>query len=169
MDEESVPPPYPKNILEDEVREATKALGIPEERLIIFRYKVRHFAHHRQEILEDLVKLSTDLNPNLVFMPTLRDIHQDHTTIAMEGLRAFKKTTILCYELPWNNLTFTSNIHVVLSERDLENKGKAITCYKSQENRSYMSQSFFEGLARVRGTQVGSVYAEAFEAIRWIL
>ena len=36
-------------------------------------------------------------------MPTLKDIHQDHETISKEGLRAFKNTTILGYELIWNN------------------------------------------------------------------
>ena len=40
--------------------------------------------------------------------------------------------------------------------------------YKSQGFRNYKSQSFIEGLARVRGTQVGCEFAEAFELIRWI-
>lgn len=167
--EESVPPQYPKNILEDEVGEATKVLGIPKERLIIFRYKVRHFAYHRQEILEDLVKLSRDLNPDLVFMPTLQDIHQDHTTIAIEGLRAFKKTTILCYELPWNNLTFTTSCFINLDEEDLQVKLNALDCYKSQKGRSYASESFIRSLAITRGTQIGAELAEAFEVLRWVI
>jgi len=167
--EESVPPPYPKNILEDEVREATKALGIPEERLIIFRYRVRHFAYHRQEILEDLVKLSRDLDPDLVFMPTLKDIHQDHTTIAIEGLRAFKKTTILCYELPWNNLTFTTSCFINVEEEHLQVKLDALDCYNSQKGRSYASESFIRSLAITRGTQIGAGLAEAFEVLRWVI
>ena len=39
--EQSVPPGLPKNILEVEVREATKRLGIPESHLIINKYEVR--------------------------------------------------------------------------------------------------------------------------------
>ena len=38
-------------------------------------------------------------------MPSLNDIHQDHATIAQEGLRAFKGCTPW-HELIWNNLTF---------------------------------------------------------------
>lgn len=167
--EESVPAPLPKNILEDEVKEATKTLGIPKERLIIFRYKVRHFAYHRQEILEDLVKLSKELDPDLVFMPTLKDIHQDHTTIAIEGLRAFKKTTILCYELPWNNLSFTTSCFINVEEEHLQVKLKALDCYNSQKDRSYASESFIRSLAITRGTQIGAELAEAFEVVRWII
>ena len=80
--EESVPPPFPKNILEIEVKAATKKLGIDPENLILFKYRVRRFAQFRQEILEDLVKLNGELKPDLVFMPSLNDLHQDHTTIA---------------------------------------------------------------------------------------
>ena len=41
--EESVKPPFPKNILEVEVKAATAALGIFPENLLLFRYQVRHF------------------------------------------------------------------------------------------------------------------------------
>lgn len=167
--EESVPPPFPKNILEDEVKEATRELGIPKEHLKIYRYRVRHFAYHRQEILEDLVNLNRELDPDLVFMPTLRDIHQDHTTIAIEGLRAFKKTTILCYELPWNNLNFTTSCFINLEEEHLAVKLKALDCYNSQKGRSYASESFIRSLAITRGTQIGSGLAEAFEVLRWVI
>ena len=95
--EESVPPQFPKNILETEVKAATTELGIKSDHLLLFKYQVRHFAEHRQSILEDLVKLNYDLQPDLVFMPSLHDLHQDHSTVAIEGLRAFKKTSILAY------------------------------------------------------------------------
>ena len=43
-------------------------------------------------------------------MPSLNDIHQDHATIAQEGLRAFKGCTILGYELIWNNLLLIQHL-----------------------------------------------------------
>ena len=55
--EESVPEGFPKNILEIEVKKATKELGIKPENLIIKNYPVRRFSEHRQDILEDLVAL----------------------------------------------------------------------------------------------------------------
>jgi len=166
--EESVPPPFPKNILETEVKAATKILGINEKNLLLYRYKVRNFAHHRQEILEDLVKLNKDINPDLVFMPSISDLHQDHTTIAHEGLRAFKRRSILCYELPWNNLNFSTNCFIIFGEKELNLKFKALDCYNSQKGRNYATDEFVKSLAITRGTQIGTKYAEVFEVVRWV-
>ena len=167
--EESVPPTYPKNILEVEVKAATKELGIKPENLLIYRYTVRRFAKSRQEILENLVKLNKCIKPDLVFMPCLEDLHQDHSTIAMEGLRTFKRTSILGYEIPWNNMNFATQCFITLEERHLNLKVKALGRYNSQKGKSYASEDFIRSLARTRGTQVGVNYAEVFEVIRWII
>ena len=165
--EDSVPDPFPKDILEQEVLEATTALGI--EQLYVFRYKVRHFDSHRQKILEDLVGLKERINPDIILMPSLNDIHQDHATIAAEGLRAFKKKTILCYELPWNNLNFTNSCFVRFGEEELEKKIQAMDCYNSQKGRGYASGDFIRSLAVTRGTQIGGGLAEVFEVLRLVI
>lgn len=167
--EESVPPPYPKNILEIEVKKATHILGIEPDNLLLYKYKVRNFAHFRQDILEDLVELNRKLKPDLVFMPSINDLHQDHTTIASEGLRAFKKTSILAYELPWNNLNFSTQCFISFDENFLSQKIEALKCYESQSSRNYASEEFIRSLAITRGTQIGTKYAEVFEVIRWII
>ncbi len=166
--EESVPPPFPKNILETEVKAATKVLGIKPDHLLLYKYQVRHFATYRQNILEDLVQLSQNLKPDLVFMPSLNDLHQDHSTISMEGLRAFKKTSVLAYEMPWNNINFATQSFIKLSELHISKKIKALDCYDSQKSKDYVSEEFIRSLARTRGTQIGVRYAEVFEVIRWI-
>jgi len=89
--EDSVPEGFPRNILEIEVREATKILGIPSSNLIIYKFQVRKLNYVRQEILEELVKIKREINPDLVFIPSPNDLHQDHQTVAMEGMRAFKE------------------------------------------------------------------------------
>lgn len=106
---------------------------------------------------------------DLVFIPSLHDIHQDHTTIAQEGLRAFKNTNILGYELIWNNLTFNTQCFVRLEERHIDAKVESLKAYKSQGARDYLSKDFIYSLARARGVQAGCTYAEAFEVIRLFL
>ena len=167
--EESVPEGFPKDILKTEVRSATAVLGIKPENLLIFNYQVRKLNFSRQEILDDLIKIRSMRQFDLVFMPSLHDIHQDHTTIAQEGLRAFKNTTILGYELIWNNLTFNTQCFVKLDEEHLQTKIQALREYKSQGRRDYLSDDFIRSLARARGVQVGSKYAEAFEVVRLFL
>jgi len=167
--EKSVPPEFPSNILETEVKKATDALGIKENNLIIKHYEVRTFPYHRQEILEDIVSLRKEIKPALIFMPSLADLHQDHKVIAEEGARAFKASTVLCYEQPWNNLSFGTSCLVRLEERHISKKIEALKCYGTQKNRDYMSEEFIRGLARTRGVQIGTRYAEAFEVVRWVI
>jgi len=166
--EESVPPPFPKNILETEVKAATAILGINPDNLLLYRYQVRHFATYRQNILEDLVTLNTRIKPDLIFMPSVNDLHQDHSTIAMEGLRAFKRSSILAYEMPWNNLNFSTQSFIKLSGAQLGKKVEALKCYKSQSSKDYASEHYIKSLALTRGTQIGVKYAEVFEVVRWI-
>ena len=164
--EESVPKGYPKDILKKEVKEATKSLGIKNENLIIFNYQVRKLNYVRQEILEDLIKLRKKVDFDLILIPSLNDIHQDHSTIAEEGLRAFKTKNVFGYELIWNNLSFNTQCFVDLEKQDIESKVQALSCYKSQGNRSYLDPEFTYSQAITRGVQFGCKYAEAFEVYR---
>lgn len=167
--EQSVPEGFPKGILKTEVKSATKKLGIREENLIIFDYQVRKLSYVRQEILEELIQIRKNFEFDLVFMPSLNDIHQDHSTIAHEGLRAFKNTTLLGYELIWNNLNFNTQGFIKLEKRHIEAKIEALKEYKSQGSRDYLSDEFIYSMAKVRGVQVGCEYAEAFEVTRLFL
>jgi LmbE family N-acetylglucosaminyl deacetylase len=165
----SVPQGMPKNILEKEVKEATRVLGVPQGNLILLKYPVREFPTYRQKILEDMVRLGNELKPGLVLLPSTNDTHQDHQTISQEGFRAFKKISIVGYEMPYNNLSFSTDLFVVLEEEHMNKKMAALKCYKSQATKDYATQDFIMGLARVRGTQIGVKYAEAFEVIRWVI
>lgn len=167
--EESVPAGFPKDILKIEVAAATTKLGICPENLFIYNYQVRKLNYSRQEILEDLVKLRMEINPDLVLLPSLKDIHQDHMTVAQEGLRAFKNTSIFGYELIWNNLSFDTTCFMKLDKKHIEKKISALSCYESQGKRDYMSSDFILSLARTRGVQIGTSYAEAFEVVRLIM
>lgn len=167
--QQSVPDGFPKDILKTEVKRATAKLGILPENLIIYNYEVRKLGYVRQEILEELIRLRKSSDFDLVFIPSLHDIHQDHTTIAQEGLRAFKNTTLLGYELIWNNLTFNTQCFVKLEKHHIDAKVEALKEYESQGDRDYLSADFIFSLARARGVQAGCRYAEAFEVIRLFL
>lgn len=167
--EKSVPEGLPKDILKKEVKSAMKVLGVPESNLILFNYEVRDFPKYRQDILEDMVRLSTKIKPEIVFLPSTHDTHQDHKTIVNEGFRVFKKTTMLGYEIPWNNLSFNTSCFVHLDNEHIEKKIAALKCYESQSHRDYASEKYIKSLAQTRGVQIGSKYAEVFEVIRLVV
>jgi LmbE family N-acetylglucosaminyl deacetylase len=165
----SLPPGVPPDTLAREVREATAEIGIPEEHLTVHDFEVRTFPQVRQEILELLIEVQREFAPEMVLMPTIGDIHQDHQTIAAEGLRAFKRTTILGYEIPWNQFSFAKQAYVVLEERHLEAKVRALECYQSQQHRNYANEEYIRNLARTHGIEIGRPFAECFEVVRWVV
>ena len=167
--EQSVLKKFPSDILIGELKNATGLLGIHPDHLYLFDYQVRIFNERRQDILQTMINLRETIQPDMVFMPCLDDIHQDHYTIAQEGLRAFKFTSILAYEMPWNNITFNTRSFVHLEERHINKKINALKEYKSQAHRPYANEEFIRSLARTRGVQINTQYAETFDVIRWII
>lgn len=167
--EDSLPKGWAKDALVKEVMAATNVLGIKSSQVMVKNYKVRHFPENRQEILDDLIELRKNINPDVVFMPSIHDIHQDHSTIAYEGLRAFKNITIFSYEVPWNNFTFRNQAFVEISEDDANIKISALKKYESQYGRAYATEDVIRSILRVHGMQVGKKYAEVYEIPRMVL
>jgi N-acetylglucosamine malate deacetylase 1 len=164
----SLPAGFPPDTLAREVREATAVLGIPPDALTVHDFEVRTFPERRQDILELLIELAEDWPPDAVLMPSLRDIHQDHQVVAAEGLRAFKRTTVLGYSIPWNNLEFDYQAYVSLDRSHVGRKVEALARYESQQHRNYANPDYIWNLARTHGINVGREFAEVFEVYRLV-
>jgi LmbE family N-acetylglucosaminyl deacetylase len=162
----SLPDGFAPDTLAREVRDATAVLGIPPEGLTVHDFEVRSFPERRQDVLELLIGLAGEWPPDAVLMPSLRDIHQDHQVVAAEGLRAFKRTTVLGYSIPWNNLEFDYQAYVALERAHVELKVEALSRYESQQHRNYANPDYIWNLARTNGINVGREYAEVFEVYR---
>ncbi len=165
---QSLPDGLAPDTMEHECRAATARLGIPGDRLEFLDFRVRRFNERRQDILDEMIRLRREVRPTLVFAPNSVDVHQDHTVIHQEAMRAFKGTTLLGYELPWNSRHFDFDLVVGLSEADLEAKLAAISAYESQHFRPYVDREVQRGIAIYNGLKGGVPLAEAFEVLRWI-
>ena len=165
----SLPPGFPPDTLAREVKEATAELGIPESQLTVHDFDVRTFPERRQEILELLIALWEEWRPDAVMQPSLHDIHQDHQVIAAEGLRAFKRTTILGYEIPWNNFDFAYQAYFALEQSHIERKVASLAKYASQQHRRYADSEYIWNLARTHGMNVNREFAEVFQVYRVVV
>ncbi len=165
----SLPEGFAPDALAQEVREATAEIGIPEDNLTVHDFEVRTFPEHRQKILELLIALWEELEPDAVLQPSLHDVHQDHQVVAAEGLRAFKRATILGYEIPWNNYDFSYQAYVSLERSHLERKIAALSKYASQQHRRYSDPEYIWNVARTHGINVNREFAEVFQVYRAVL
>ena len=153
--------------LQKEMASSASILGFSGEMLDM---ESRRLNESRQEILDLLMQAGKDFKPNLVIAPSLVQTHQDHCVMAQEAFRAFKYTSLLGYDMPWNNLDSGKlTTFVELEKEDLEHKILASQQYTSQMPRPYFEKDVIISLARTRGLQCGRELAEAFETYRWFL
>lgn len=168
--EQSLIDGFPKDATRKEVKKATETLGIKEENVINLDYPVRHFPRYRQEILESLVKLRKEINPDLLITHNTHDFHQDHEVISRESFRAFKQSSsIFGHESLKNNTRFDTDSYVILNKKHIQRKVKAAMCYKSQMAKENSGISIIEHVATLRGAQIKAPYAESFELIKLIV
>jgi len=151
--EESLPPGFTVADIEAEQFNASDVIGVRKENITIYDFPVRRFDSHRQDILEVLVQFKRGNNINIVFTPSRSDVHQDHAVICAESIRAFRNSSLLGYELPWNDLTSSHNYFYSLAPEHIDAKEAAIHCFRSQQHRSY-DASDMRCLAKVRGLQI---------------
>lgn len=164
----SLPEGLAPDTLAHECRLATSILGIPRANVTLLDFEVREFPAHRQQVLESIVSLHKNIMPDLVCIPSSTDVHQDHGVIHTEALRACKNCSILGYELPWNHSQFKSTYFINLDTAHIDLKIEALAAYRSQSHRNYMQADFTMALAKVRGVQSNSQWAEAFEVYKMI-
>jgi LmbE family N-acetylglucosaminyl deacetylase len=166
--DKSLPEGFPEGTTRDEAVGAAKVLGIPMLNLGLFDYEVRAFPKLRQEILEDLIRLRKEINPDLIITHNANDTHQDHKVISDETFRAFKQSaSIWGYESFKNNRVFNNDLYVKLSKLQIERKLQAISIYKSQIIKGDNREGIM-GLAKFRGAQVNHEFAECFQIMRII-
>lgn len=157
-----------RKIYVTECQGAGTILGIAE--VTVLNLNMREFPQYRQFLLDRLIQERDNYVPTIVLIPSSHDLHQDHHAVYLESLRAFKHSTILGYELPWNNLSFPTTCFSPLTNKQMEKKLKAVFMYQSQVSQyKYFSEEFITGLARTRGVQIGAKYAESFEVVRWVI
>ncbi|MGE4552408.1 MAG: PIG-L deacetylase family protein [Desulfovibrionaceae bacterium] len=166
--EQSTHPPFKPDEQKREMERATAILGVRPENVILNNWAVRTFKEHRQEILDEMIRIRKEVRPDLVFCHSRDDLHQDHQAVAEEALRAFKQSTILGYELPWNLPVFHADHFIQVSPAQAERKAEAVACYNSRSYRPYLSRDKVLALMTVRGLQIETDYAECFEVIRSI-
>lgn len=162
----------PVEMLNAEHLSVIQELGLEKSKCPYFHFNTRHIFERRQELLENLLAIKSGFSPDLVIGPSLNDLHQDHRTVAEEMVRAFKNCcSIICYELPWNHISFEVQLLVKLERRHIDKKMQMLSKFKSQFaiRGRYFSEEFNRGLSAVRGMQLGSEYAEAFEIMRWVV
>lgn len=152
--------------LVEEHYRSMETLGVPRNHVVLGDFETRRFPHARQEILEYLIQLNRDFHPEIVFVHTKADIHQDHGTVTEEGLRAFRGTTVLGFDVIRSSYGFFPSFLVEVSEADVDRKVAALRQYKTYADRYYFNESVTRATLVRNGALAERPYAEGFDILR---
>jgi len=159
--------PQLKNLVEEHYR-SMEVLGVPRERSILSTFETRHFPRDRQEILEYLYSLNREFKPDVVFVHTTCDIHQDHQVVTTEALRAFRGTSVLGFDVLRSSYGFFPHFLVEVSEEDVERKLAALAEYKTYADKYYFDPQILRATLIRHGALAERPYAEGFDTLRII-
>jgi LmbE family N-acetylglucosaminyl deacetylase len=141
-------------------------LGLRDDQIEVGSFETRRFPDARQEILEKMLQLRRALKPEIVFIHTQHDIHQDHVTVTNEALRAFRGTTVLGYDVLRSNYGFFPHFLVEVSEASVNKKIEALNQYITYKDRYYFSDEVLRSTAIRHGALAERPFAEGFDIIR---
>ena len=121
-----------------------------------------------KEIIEGVARLC---RPDLILAPSANDAHQDHRTIGELVPTAFRDHTYLAYEIPkWDGDMSRPNTYFPLTDEIARRKVELLEkCYPSQQGRDWWGEETFLALARIRGIECRSRYAEAFSCSKLVI
>jgi len=141
-------------------------LGVKPENNILRQFTTRRFQAARQEILEEMLALKKAYHPEVVFVHTSQDIHQDHKTVTEEALRAFRGTTVLGFDVLRSSYGFFPNFLVDVSEQSVQTKIRALKAYTTYQDRYYFDENILHATAIRHGALAERPYAEGFDILR---
>ncbi|WP_162830679.1 MULTISPECIES: PIG-L deacetylase family protein [Amycolatopsis] len=119
---------------------------------------------HWDGVKEAVTALRGRVTPDLVFAPQPGDRHQDHRLLAEIAPTVFRDQLVLGYEiLKWDGDLGQPTVYQPLTDEIAETKADLLAKhYPSQHGRDWYTRDAFLGLARLRGVQQHTRYAEAF-------
>lgn len=141
-------------------------LGVPKEKIIFGPFTTRVFPDSRQEILEYFLKLRSDFQPDLIFVHSRQDIHQDHTTMTDEALRAFRGITVLGFDVVRSSYGFFPHFLVEVTEENVNKKIEALSCYETYRDRYYFNSELTRSIMVRHGALAECPFAEGFDILR---
>lgn len=152
----------------DEHYRSMEILGVGPEQVVLGPFETRNFPRDRQEILEFLFDLNRKHHPDMVFVHTQADIHQDHSVTTMEALRAFRGTTVLGFDVMRSSYGFFPHFLIEVSQEDVEKKVEALSAYDTYKDKYYFSPEIIRSTSVRHGSLAERPFAEGFDILRVI-
>ena len=159
--------PLLNNIVREH-NESMRILGVDEKHRFLENFETRRFKHSRQEILEYLFSVNRKYQPDMVFVHSNADLHQDHGTVTQESLRVFRGTSLFGYDVIRSSYGFFPTLLIEVNESDVEKKIEALAAYQTYKDKYYLAPELTRAIIIRNGSIAEKKYAEGFDILRMI-
>ncbi len=150
----------------DEAHKSMAVLGVPRDRVLFGPFTTRVFPEERQQILEYFLQLRRDFKPDIIFVHSRQDVHQDHLTMTEEALRAFRGITVLGFDVVRSSYGFFPHFLIGVDEKDVEAKIKALAQYETYRDKYYFNCELTRSILIRHGALAELPFAEGFDILR---
>jgi LmbE family N-acetylglucosaminyl deacetylase len=157
--------PLLKHVVHEQ-RRSMAILGVPSDCVIYGPFTTRVFPQDRQEILEYFLQLRTDFQPDIIFVHSKQDVHQDHLTMTEEALRAFRGITVLGFDVVRSSHGFFPHFLVEVTEADVQAKIEALAQYTTYSDKYYFDSELTRSIMVRHGALAERPFAEGFDILR---
>jgi len=154
-----------KNVKDEHLR-SMDVLGISKEKVVFGPFTTRVFPDARQDILEYFLKLRKDFQPDIIFVHSKQDVHQDHNTMSEEALRAFRGITVLGFDVVRSSYGFFPHFLVEVTEEDVNKKIEALSQYETYRDKYYFNSELTRSIMVRHGALAEVPFAEGFDILR---
>ncbi|MBO3746978.1 PIG-L family deacetylase [Streptosporangiaceae bacterium NEAU-GS5] len=140
-------------------------------RVTVLKLPDGRFPAHWEEAKSAVEELRARTEPDLLLAPYVGDAHQDHRGLAKLAPTAFRDHLTLGYEIvKWDGDLGRPSAYQPLTAEVAERKVALLhRHYPSQRHRPWYDREAFLGLARIRGIECQTRYAEAFHVTKMII
>jgi LmbE family N-acetylglucosaminyl deacetylase len=139
----------------------------------VLDFRESYFPDQWGDIKRRMEQIRATCEPDLVFTHRRDDLHQDHRVVCDLTWNAFRRHTILEYEIPkYDGDMGNPNFYVTLDERVCRRKVAALMRhFPTQVSKPWFTEDTFLALLRLRGIECGgrTHFAEAFYARKLVL
>jgi LmbE family N-acetylglucosaminyl deacetylase len=157
--------PLLKTVVEEHYA-SMAVLGVPKEKVVVGKFVTRTFPEARQDILEFMFKLRREFQPEVIFVHSRQDVHQDHNVVTDEALRAYRGITLLGFDVIRSSYGFFPHFLAEVSEEDVNKKIEALAQYKTYADKYYFGAELLRAINVRHGSLAERPFAEGFDILR---
>ena len=140
---------------------------IRPETFEVYPFLASYLEDHKRKLRRTLLKIRSEVKPDVVFTHNLDSSSLDHALLAKEIRKLYRWENMFGYQGLKDEGGFTPMVFVKLEEEDVLTKIELLKHFRLESQyQDFLNPDVIKSHARVMGVKCGETYAEGFNIVR---